>query len=40
VLSTISCTVAAEDIRHFEPRALHGERALEVLGWLRRFRRR
>jgi hypothetical protein len=40
VLSTISCTVAAEDVRHFEPGTLHEERVLEVLGRLGRFRRR
>jgi hypothetical protein len=39
VLSTISRTVAAEDIRHLEPGSLHEERVLEVLGSLRRFRR-
>ncbi len=26
VLSTIRCTVAAEDVRHFEPGSLHEER--------------
>jgi len=40
VLRTISCTVAAEDIRHFEPGSLHGEPGLEVLGRFGRFRRR
>ena len=38
VLSTIGCTVAAEDIRHFEPGSLHGGAGLEVLGRLGRFR--
>jgi len=40
VLSTIRCTVAAEDIRHFEPGSLHEKRGLEVLRWFRRLRRR
>ena len=39
MLGTIGIPVAAEDIRHFELRSLHGERRSEVLGWPSRFRR-
>src|SRR6516164_9212473 len=35
MLLTIGFAVAAEDVRHFQLRAIHRARRLEVLGWFR-----